>query len=316
MTTPTIPKKGIEDVLQHIIPQIERHIESQASAQTKRPFVLGLTGLQGSGKSTWTDALVKTLRDQHKYNTINVSLDDLYFDHHELVQVRGRNPQNRLLQTRGQPGTHDTALAVSFFKDLLDSSKEILIPAFDKSKFGGEGDRADQDSWPRVPAGTSVDIVVFEGWCVGFQPLGEESIRCRWNEAQDKKAMSGYLTETLRDHAVESLLQVNSNLREYSEMFMGSRHFDFLVHLDTDDLVNVYEWRIQQEHALRKRTNRGMTDEAVVKFVRGYMPAYELYLDQLRRGFFKSQHRDAEQEKGQLRVVLDKERKILKITLA
>jgi D-glycerate 3-kinase len=27
--------------------------------------------------------------------------------------------------------------------------------------------------------------------------------------------------------------------------------------------------------------NQGMTDDEVVKFVKGYMPAYELYLDQL-----------------------------------
>lgn len=41
---------------------------------------------------------------------------------------------------------------------------------------------------------------------------------------------------------------------------MGPRHFDYLFHLDTDDLVNVYEWRVQQEHALWRMKNQGMTD--------------------------------------------------------
>ena len=66
---------------------------------------------------------------------------------------------------------------------------------------------------------------------------------------------------------------------------MGPRHFDYLVHLDTNDLVNVYEWHIQQENALWQAKNQGMTNDEVVKIVKGYMPAYELYLDQLRSGF-------------------------------
>jgi D-glycerate 3-kinase len=39
-------------------------------------------------------------------------------------------------------------------------------------------------------------------------------------------------------------------------MFMGPQHFDYLVHLDTDDLVNVYEWRIQQGMRSGKRRIR------------------------------------------------------------
>lgn len=52
-----------------------------------------------------------------------------------------------------------------------------------------------------------------------------------------------------------------------------------------------------------------MSDLEVVRFVKGYMPAYELYLDQLRSGFFRSSQSDV--EKGQLRVILNKERKIV-----
>lgn len=52
-----------------------------------------------------------------------------------------------------------------------------------------------------------------------------------------------------------------------------------------------------------------MSDLEVVRFVKGYMPAYELYLDQLRSGFFRSSQSDV--EKGQLRVILNQERKIV-----
>lgn len=307
-----IPQQVINNVLDQVLPHIERHFESQTSSSTKRPFILALTGLQGSGKSTWTDALVKALRDTHNYKTINLSLDDLYLDHDDLVKLRTSNPTNQLVQTRGQPGTHDMALARSFFES-LNNGHEVLIPSFDKSKFNGEGGRTRTESWDCIPPSTNIDIVVFEGWCVGFQPLEDMDLRQRWEKALQKECTSVYPTETLKDHAVEHLLEANWNLRGYCDHFMGPQHLDFLVHLDTDNLVNVYQWRIQQEHALRQRASESMSDEEVVRFVKGYMPAYELHLDQLRRGLFNSSLSDA--GKGQLRVVLDQDRNIVDTVL-
>lgn len=314
MAAPGIAHEDIERVLRPIIPRIQQHL-SRSPAEQKCPFILALTGLQGSGKSTWTDALVKALHRQHHYTAINISLDDLYLDHDELVALRELNPSNKLLRTRGQPGTHDTRLAVSFFQSLSDPSQDTRIPSFDKSKFRGEGGRAPQESWRCIPAGTTVDVVVFEGWCLGFQPLADEEIGVRWDgsRAAETGSSSRYPTETLRSHAVEHLRGVNGDLRRYGDLFMGPRHFDFLVHLDTDDLGNVYEWRMQQERALRLRGNGAMSDGEVVRFVEGYMPAYELYLDQLRRGFFRGD-RAGSGEKGQLRVVLDKGRKIVDVS--
>lgn len=306
MSKPAIPAQDIQNVLSKILPQIKTHLDSQKSSSQKRPFILGLTGLQGSGKSTWTDALVKTFNTAYKYNAINISLDDLYLDHDKLVQVRENNSSNKLLRTRGQPGTHDVALAVEFFSS-LDKGSEILIPSFDKSQFSGEGGRAPQETWRRISADAHVDIVIFEGWCVGFQPLQDDEIKDRWSQANK----SDSLTETLKDHELQHLLNVNENLRQYCDVFMGPQSLDFLVHLDTDQLANVYEWRLEQEQALRERKKGAMSDAEVVRFVRGYMSAYELYLDQLRGGFFRS----SDAEKGQLSVILNKRRKVVSVEL-
>jgi D-glycerate 3-kinase len=71
----------------------------------------------------------------------------------------------------------------------------------------------------------------------------------------------------LKDHAIENLLEVNNNLARYCEIFMGPQHFDYPIHLDTGDSSNVYEWRIQQEQALWRMKNQGMTDDEIAKFV-------------------------------------------------
>ncbi|KAJ6008931.1 hypothetical protein N7522_003947 [Penicillium canescens] len=300
-------KHGIESTIDYLVPYIDRHFQGQSSNTTKRPFIFGLTGLQGSGKSTWTEAFVKRLNNKHNYHTINLSLDDLYLDHDDLVNLRLANPHNKLVQTRGQPGTHDMELARSFFEN-LNSGYEVLIPSFDKSKFNGEGGRAPKETWQRIPAGTQIDVVIFEGWCIGFKPLDEASIRQKWEEGLRQEAIAGYPTKTLKEHALEHLLGVNEKLRQYCDQFMGPQHLDFIFHLDTLSLVNVYEWRMQQEHALLERTGESMTVEEVVRFVRGYMPAYELYLDQMRdqlqQGFFN------EKSKGRVRVFLNLDRNI------
>ena len=279
------------------------------------PIIIGLTGLQGSGKSTWANSLVKILDEEHDFRSITVSLDDFYHRHDELIRLRDSDLHNLLLGTRGQPGTHDERLAQDFFFSSLTSSGCVKIPSFDKSLFDGEGDRAPQSSWS-VVSGTP-DVVVFEGWCIGFQPLSESEVTRRWFIAQQQAAQSpakmvDSATETLSLHRLEDLLQLNESLSRYCERFMGPQHLDMLIHLDTDDLVNVYRWRIQQEEALLSAKGSGMSKTQVVAFVKGYMPSYELYLDGLRKGFFRRDETNSK-NKTHLRVILDVDRHVTAI---
>jgi len=46
-------------------------------------------------------------------------------------------------------------------------------------------------------------------------------------------------------------------------------YFGALVHIDAVDTLFVYEWRLQQERALRKQKGKGMTDKQVIEFVNG-----------------------------------------------
>jgi D-glycerate 3-kinase len=44
---------------------------------------------------------------------------------------------------------------------------------YDKSAFAGRGDRADPSTWPVVSG--PVELVFFEGWMLGFKPVGDEA---------------------------------------------------------------------------------------------------------------------------------------------
>jgi D-glycerate 3-kinase len=222
----------------------------------------------GSGKSYIASALVKLLNSQkYMYNAAQVSLDDFYLGHHERALRRERNPGNELFKVRGQPGTHDADLALEFFEQLCsngESGKERLwIPSFDKSLFQGDGDRLPRSQWPSVNG--PLDILVFEGWCLGFQALPEdELISAATTKATGQQQILP--TKTLADHQLEDLLLVNKCLRHYNDTFLGSQHFNFMVHLDTDDLANVYKWRLEQERELWRTKGTGMSDFQVVEF--------------------------------------------------
>ncbi|CAN6643464.1 probable ATP-dependent kinase Tda10p [Trichomonascus vanleenenianus] len=235
-------------------------------ANEKRPLVIGLSGPQGSGKSSVVKAVAELLRSPpHGLNVVEFSLDDVYLTHDEQVKLASSG--NSLLQQRGLPGTHDVGLCMSVISALKRQQK-TAVPQYDKSAFQGQGDRAPQAEF--VEALPPVDVVLLEGWCVGFKQLPEEVVRAKWNASDG----------TLKEHSLADVLEVNRRLGEYTQIW---DEFDALVHLDAEDIGYVYDWRLEQEHKMIALKGSGMSDAGVRKFVDGYMPAYELYNDALRQ---------------------------------
>ena len=303
-----IEPSSIRAVMALLVPSIELHRTS-----SRQPFILGLSGLQGSGKSTWAARLRDALSQEHRYNARVLSIDDLYHDHDDLVAFRKRYPQNKLLRTRGQPGTHDKELAQRFFSELAggpDGKDVILWPAYDKSLNSGQGGRVPEDQWEHVSREPPIDVLLFEGWCLGFQPLSDVEVSEKWNEARMRTHNTGgdFPTTTLADHGLDDLLLINDNLRLYCETFMNPSRFNGFLHLDTDNIASVYHWRLDQERDLRKH-RPGMSDEEVLEFVKGYMPSYELFLHRLQTSRLFSND-DVEPRRKHIRVILDDQRKV------
>jgi len=200
---------------------------------------------------------------------------------------------------------------VSVFQSIASGAhSDSHIPSFDKSRFNGEGDRVPEADWARVPRTIPIDVVVFEGWCVGFQALSTSVVQDKWEAAQRETVPKTDMSvNTLADCSLEHLTIINEALRRYNESFMGPQHLDALVHLDTDDLVNVDAWRLGQEHAMWKERGAGMSDSEVFAFVKSYMPSSELYIEQLRKGMTTSEGK----KPAQMRVVLDVKRRVVQM---
>lgn len=183
-------------------------------------------------------------------------------------------------------------LAKDFFAAILNGSA-TRVPQYDKSLFAGQGDRLPPSSWPEVnaPGQPKVQVVVFEGWCVGFRSLSPAVVTMKYNTP----------SRTLKRHDPGHLLFINAKLAEYDAI---TDLFDAFIHIDAGDTEWVYDWRLEQEAMLRTQRGAGMSDEQVVRFVDAYYPAYELFTDQLRNGVF------ADKLRCQLRLVVAKNRHV------
>ena len=228
--------------------------------QLQRPMVVGLTGGQGSGKSTVSALLALVLREAFQANAVALSIDDIYMTHAERQQ-RGREV-HPLLATRGPPGTHDAEMGLATIDQLLAQTPEqsTQVPAFDKAT----DDRRPQSEWP-THAG-HVDFVLFEGWCVGAKPQLSTELQTPINALEREEDADALWRQT-----------VNQELSDtYQALFA---RIDAQILLRIDSMERVFEWRQLQERKLRDQIQRDgpsdkpmrvMTEQEVNRFIEHY----------------------------------------------
>jgi D-glycerate 3-kinase len=220
-----------------------------------RTFVLGINGAQGTGKTTLSNFLAGYLRNAHDLSVAELSIDDIYLTRAERRELAER--VHPLLATRGVPGTHDVALGKSVIARLcgLQAGETLPLPRFDKSR----DDRCPAGDWPQVAG--PLDLVIFEGWCVGSTAQQAEDIVTPVNRLEADEdgdcAWRSYVNEQLA--------------RVYGELFAM---LDALVFLQAPGFAAVHRWRLEQERKLADSAGGGAThvmDEgAVTRFVQHY----------------------------------------------
>lgn len=226
---------------------VERALEDWRRNQ---PFVLGVCGAQGSGKSTLSAGLAQHLNARGVATTV-LSLDDLYLSHDRRSQM-GRDV-HPLFAVRGVPGTHDVAQGLALL-DAVKAGQGVTLPRFDKAT----DDPAPESEWVTVDG--PLDVLIFEGWCVGARPQEETALGEPVNALEAERDADG----VWRRH-------VNATLAgPYADLF---GRIDRLVLLAAPGFEVVERWRLQQEHALKTQAPDGacvMSDAEVATFIQHY----------------------------------------------
>lgn len=226
--------------------------------RNNQPLIVGINGAQGTGKSTLTALLSVILQSGFKLRVAGFSIDDLYLPRAQRQHLA--TTIHPLLATRGVPGTHDVELGIRTLRALCQASTddEIAIPTFDKAV----DDRKPPSLWP-VWRG-EVDVILFEGWCVGARPQPEQALECPINEL-----------ERLEDPDGRWRRYVNEQLKgPYQSLFTM---LDRLVMLKAPDMECVFRWRLQQELALAAKVThqaeqplRLMNETELRRFIQHY----------------------------------------------
>ncbi|WP_397573043.1 kinase [Silanimonas sp.] len=206
--------------------------------------VFGITGLQGTGKSTLS-AQVAALAEARGLRAVVLSIDDLYLDQPERQRLaREVHP---LLATRGAPGSHDLALGRATF-DALRAGRARL-PAFDKIS----DRRLSESDWARIDG--VPDLVLFEGWFHKVPPQGEADLGAPINALERDEDADG----TWRRWC-------NAALADYAPLWA---ELGALLFLQGPGFEQVPEWRWQQEVTLAAANpgRRTMRRDEIERFV-------------------------------------------------
>lgn len=217
------------------------------------PRILGISGLQGTGKSTLAAQLVAAAQARG-LRAVSLSIDDVYLDQPERQQLA--HDVHPLLATRGPPGTHDVVLACHTL-DALRAGQPVDLPRFDKL-----GDRrVPHAQWQRSDA---VDLVVFEGWCLGATAETDEALRDPVNALERDEDGDGRWRRWCNDALA----------RDYPALWT---RIDHLLFLQPPGFEVVREWRWQQECAMAAAarqagaaTGNAMTRAQVDRFIQHY----------------------------------------------
>lgn len=246
-----------------------------------KSWFVGLSGLQGSGKSTLCAQLVLAARAKG-VAALSMSIDDFYFG--RAARLHLARTVHPLFVTRGVPGTHDVGLLMRTLDALRKATpaRPARIPRFDK----GRDTRLSPSRWWKVSQ--RPDLVILEGWCVGVPAQAETQLRRPINEL-----------ERTEDVDARWRTFVNAQLaRKYVPLW---RRFDRLVMLQAPDYAIVKRWRDEQEQALRRRSApHAMSPEALSRFLMHY--------ERLSRQALKELPARAD-----LRIVLDEQRRVRRI---
>ena len=206
------------------------------------PFIQGILGGQGTGKTTLT-AVLQLILKQLGHQTLMLSIDDLYLTYAQRQALQQQDPR---LVWRGPPGTHDIELGLNLLSQIK-AREPVSVPQFDKSLHAGQGDRI-------APKHLSAPtIVLFEGWFVGARPVLDTTFT---NAGLPEPIVTAADRQFARDS--------NQRLQAYLPLW---NLLDSLIVLNPCDYRLSQQWRQEAEHQMIKTGRPGLSDPDIAAFV-------------------------------------------------
>jgi D-glycerate 3-kinase len=224
-------------------------------ANIKSPYFVGLAGGQGTGKTTSSSLIEIILTKYFKLKVFRISIDDFYKTRKERISLSKR--VHPMLLTRGVPGTHDINMMLKFFKKVKSKKfKRLKLPTFNKAI----DDRYNKKYWYDLK--TKPDVIIFEGWCVGAKPEGNNTLNKTINlmeKNKDKKRIwRKYVNQQLKSKYKKLYSQLNC-----------------LIYLKAKNFSLLQKWRLKQERKLLVNSKKNsklkiMNKEDVLSFMQTY----------------------------------------------
>ena len=251
--TPKEKFKNKEKMIKSFLIPVSFWIESKT--KSKRPFIIGLGGGQGTGKTTITSIISIILKKYFKLNVFKISIDDFYKTRKERFLLSKK--LHPLLMSRGVPGTHDINIMLDFFKKVKKSKfKSLRLPKFNKAI----DDRCKKKLWYLIKK--RPDVIIFEGWCVGARAEKNNTL---------KKAINSL--EKIDDLKLVWRKFVNQQLKsKYKKLY---NHLNTLLYLKVKNFSLLQRWRLKQEKKLwlknkKLSNNKIMSKKEVIRFMQTY----------------------------------------------
>lgn len=228
--------------------QLRDWIAAAAAPLAGSALVVGICGAQGSGKTRLAAGLSQDLQALG-LRVCCLSLDDLYLRRRERLQLAATI--HPLLATRGVPGTHDVAMGTALLAQLkcLPVGAALALPRFDKAR----DDRALSADADTVTG--PLDVILFEGWCVGLPPQCEAELARPVNQLEREQDADGRWRAWVNQQLAS----------DYAALFAA---IDRLIFLAVPDWEAVLQWRSQQERetaAAAPDGGVGLMDEVALR---------------------------------------------------